>query len=349
MSSEGLKKPEITILGGGSFATAMAKVFGKNGFPVVLLVRDKAVAEGINSHQHNPRYLSDFKLPDTVRATIDAEEAFENCRLLVHALPVQVSREALSQIAQQIPSSIPILSTSKGLEVSSHKLMYELLDEILLNVRHSGALAFLSGPSFAKEIMQDLPTAVVIASKQLTLASEIATMLSSSTFKVFTTSDYIGVEVAGALKNIIAIAAGMAEGMGLGMNAIAGLVTRGCSEMRRVAEHLGASSVTLSGLSGVGDTFLTCFGPLSRNRTVGYRLGKGETLVEILRTSREVAEGISTARAVVDWLPRVMNTSYARALIRFPILLSVSPILEGQLTPQEGMKQLMAMPPTMED
>lgn len=247
------------------------------------------------------------------------------------------------------PPEVPVLSTSKGLEVSSHKFMFELLQETVATRGSGRPLAFLSGPSFAREIMQELPTAVVVACENLEIAKQIATMLSSSIFKVFTTTDFIGVEVAGALKNIVAIAAGMAEGMGLGMNAVAGLVTRGCSEMRRVAELLGGSSVTLSGLSGVGDTFLTCFGPLSRNRTVGYRLGKGESLSAILKTSQEVAEGVATAEAVTEWLPSVMNTTYTRALVRYPILLSVAPILEGKLTPEEGMQQLMAMPPSVED
>ncbi|GJQ09863.1 hypothetical protein GpartN1_g1654.t1 [Galdieria partita] len=340
---------KITVIGGGSFGTAMSKVFGMKGYQVCLLVRDPNIVAGINQDRRNPKYLREFTLPDSVCATSDVESALEDTQLVVHALPVQVSREVLEKVSPFIPTAVPVLSTSKGLEVTSHKFMFELLQETVSNSGNKRPLAFLSGPSFAKEIMQELPTAVVVACESLETASLIANMLSSSIFKVFTTTDFIGVEVAGALKNIIAIAAGMAEGMGLGMNAIAGLVTRGCSEMRRVAEFLGGSSVTLSGLSGVGDTFLTCFGPLSRNRTVGYRLGKGETLSEILKTSQEVAEGVATAKAVVEWLPAVLNTTYTRALVRFPILLSVAPILEGRLTPEEGMQQLMSMPPTVED
>jgi glycerol-3-phosphate dehydrogenase (NAD+) len=312
-------------------------------------VRDPNIVSGINNDRRNPKYLREFALPECVTATSNTELALERTDLVVHALPVQVSREVLAKVSPFIPSGVPVLSTSKGLEVASHKFMFEILQETISADGNRRPLAFLSGPSFAKEIMQELPTAVVIACEKLETAKQIANMLSSPTFKVFTTTDYIGVEVAGALKNIIAIAAGMAEGMGLGMNAIAGLVTRGCSEMRRVAEYLGGSPVTLSGLSGVGDTFLTCFGPLSRNRTVGYRLGKGERLDEILKTSQEVAEGVATAKAVVEWLPSILNTTYTRALVRFPILLSVAPILEGKLTPEEGMQQLMAMPPTVED
>ncbi|EME30216.1 glycerol-3-phosphate dehydrogenase (NAD(P)+) isoform 1 [Galdieria sulphuraria] len=340
---------KITVIGGGSFGTAMSKVFGMKGYQVCLLVRDRNIVDGINQERRNPKYLREFTLPHSVFATSNVESALEGTQLVVHALPVQVSREVLERVAPFIPTGVPVLSTSKGLEVASHKFMFELLQETVSNHGNRRPLAFLSGPSFAKEIMQELPTAVVVACENLEIAGQIAAMLSSSIFKVFTTTDFIGVEVAGALKNIIAIAAGMAEGMGLGMNAIAGLVTRGCSEMRRVAEFLGGSSVTLSGLSGVGDTFLTCFGPLSRNRTVGYRLGKGESLNEILTTSQEVAEGVATAKAVVEWLPAVLNTTYTRALVRFPILLSVAPILEGKLTPEEGMQQLMAMPPTVED
>mmetsp|Transcript_34312 Transcript_34312/g.134567 ORF Transcript_34312/g.134567 Transcript_34312/m.134567 type:complete len:207 (-) Transcript_34312:2199-2819(-) len=178
--------------------------------------------------------------------------------------------------------------------------------------------------------------------------------------KVFTSSDTIGVEVAGAVKNVIAIAAGICEGLGLGTNSMAALVTRGCSEMRRLALNMGASPITLSGLSGVGDTFLTCFGPLSRNRNVGVRLGKGETLESILSSSRQVAEGVTTAEALVGMLlnqyngvsqedNKEINVYATRAAALYPILFGVRAILEGRITPQEGVEALLAMPPREEN
>ena len=341
-------RTKVVTCGGGSFGTAMANLLGRNGYPVTMLVRDEFVADGININHRNPRYLAHHSLPTNVTATTDTKTAFQDAQLCVHAVPVQQSRAFWSAHGTCIPDNIPILCTSKGLEVSSLLLMCELLPEMLGTER---SYAYLAGPSFAAEMMQCLPTAVVVASKERELAHKLGDMLAAPWFRVFTSTDTVGVEIAGAMKNVIAIAAGMSDGLGLGTNSMAALVTRGCSEMRRIATLKGASPVTLSGLSGVGDTFLTCFGPLSRNRTVGVRLGRGEKLSDILSTSKQIAEGVATAKALVQWLgnDEECNPAETRASLKYPILFGVAAILDGKLTPKEGLDMLLATPPRIED
>lgn len=326
----------------------MANLLALNGYPISLLVRKDWVRDEINQEHRNPKYLSEYLLPPNLTATTDPTEAFHDAKLCVHAVPVQATRNFVSSIREHYPPSMPILCTSKGLEISSLSLMCDVLPELLQNERK---YAYLSGPSFAQEIIQGLPAAVVVASSNHVFANSLADMLSSPSFKVFTSKDTVGLEVAGAIKNVIAIAAGMSDGLGLGTNSMAALVTRGCSEMRRIAIAHGASPVTLAGLSGVGDTFLTCFGPLSRNRTVGVRLGRGEKLEDILSTSRQIAEGVATARALVKWLGGGEENSptYIRASLKFPILYGVAAILDGRITPREGLHMLLAMPPRLED
>lgn len=339
---------KIAVCGGGSFGTAMANLLARNGYPVSLLVRKPWVRDEINCEHRNPKYLSEYVLPSNLTATIDPVDAFAGAKLCVHAVPVQVTREFVLATREFIPTNLPVLCTSKGLEISSLSLMCELLPGMLGGERK---YAYLSGPSFAAEIMQGLPTAVVVASDDMDFANGLCDMLSSPSFKVFTSKDCVGLEVAGAIKNVIAIAAGMSDGLGLGTNSMAALVTRGCSEMRRIAIAQGASPVTLAGLSGVGDTFLTCFGPLSRNRTVGVRLGRGEKLEDILSTSRQIAEGVATAKALVRWLGGgEENSAMAiRASLKYPILYGVAAILDGKITPREGLHMLLAMPPRAED
>lgn len=343
------RKTKVVVCGGGSFGTAMANVFARNGYPVSVLVRKPWVRDEINQEHRNPKYLSEYLLPPNLTATISPEDAFKDAKLCVHAIPVQVTRDFVTGIHNYYSPDLPILCTSKGLENSSLQLMCDVLPTLLQDGRK---YAYLSGPSFAQEIMQGLPTAVVVASDDRDFATSIAVMLSSPYFKVYTSTDIVGLEIAGAIKNVIAIAAGMSEGLGLGTNAMAALVTRGCSEMRRIAMAQGGSPVTLAGLSGVGDTFLTCFGPLSRNRTVGVRLGRGESLEDILNTSRQIAEGVPTSRALVKWLSGASDensAAYLRASLKYPILYGVAAILDGHLTPREGLHVLLSMPPRPED
>jgi len=229
-----------------------------------------------------------------------------------------------------------VVSLSKGIETSTLCIMSELIPQCL---GEEQPVAVVSGPSFAKEIVQGMATAVTVASTDRDLANDLMALFTSASFRALYTPDVVGVEVGGAVKNVIAIAAGMSEGLGLGTNAMAALVTRGCGEMRRLVTTLGGESATVFGLSGVGDTFGTCFGPLSRNRQVGYRLGKGESLDEILESMSEVAEGVATAKALTQ-LVNARVKGYRKDL-KYPILFGVEAILEGKISPREGLILLM--------
>jgi len=334
----------VTVMGGGNFGLALASVVAKKGVPTTLLVRSEDVADAINEKHRHPRYMSDIILPRTVRATTNTTTALSDATYIIHAVPVQYTRSFLETVKDEIPANVPILSASKGIETSSLGFMADILKECLGEDR---SYAFLSGPSFAREICEGVATAVVIASEDLMLADDLADLMAGEDFAVFTSRDVIGVEVGGAVKNVIAIAAGMCEGLGLGTNALSGLVTRGCGEMRRLGIYLGARPSTISGLSGVGDTFGTCFGPLSRNRRFGYRLGKGETTEEIRGSMTEVAEGVDTSIALVKMIKQRCN-GY-RLDLKYPILFGVAEIIEGNMKPLEGLQGLMNFPTRMEN
>lgn len=327
------------ILGGGSFGLAMACVLGRAGVPATLLVRSRADADAVNARGRHPKYLPDVDLPEGTRATADAAEALRGASFLVHCVPVQHSRRYLRKIAKHVPPGAPVLCTSKGIERKTLGLMCEILPAQLGEDR---AYAFLSGPSFAREIAEGLATAVVVASEDRGAAADFRALLASDTFRVFTSADVVGLEVGGAVKNVLALAAGMAEGLDLGTNAVTALVTRGLYEMQRIALAMGGRASTIMGLSGVGDTFGTCFGPLSRNRGTGLRLGRGERLDDILADLGEVAEGVDTAFALERLIKR-SHKSY-RLDLKFPIIFGVAEILRGDRTPTEGLDALMRMP-----
>jgi len=330
----------VAVLGGGNFGLALASVLGNKGIPVTLLVRGDEVASELNANHRHPRYMPDIPLPTSIRATSDPATALSDATYVVHAVPCQYSREFLMGIREHVPPGVPVVSGSKGIETTSLGFMADILRDCLGDNR---SYAFLSGPSFAHEICQGVATAVVIASEDALLADDLADLFSTENFRVFTSKDVMGVEIGGAVKNVIALAAGMCEGLGLGTNAMSGLVTRGCAEMRRLGLVLGARPSTLAGLSGVGDTFGTCFGPLSRNRKFGYRLGKGENVDEILASTTEVAEGVETSKALVKMIREKCKGEY-RLDLKYPILFGVADILEGRITPLGGLKGLMNMP-----
>jgi len=326
---------KVTVLGGGSFGTAMATLLARNKptMDVVLLVRDAATVAAINERHCNERYLPTHTLPPNVRASLDPAEALANADYIVHAIPVQQSSAALAALRQHIAPTTPILCLSKGLEIGSCRNMSELIPTAL---GRKQPLAVLSGPSFAIELMQGLPTAIVAASEDVKLAVRVQRLYASSNLRVNTSTDVIGVEMAGALKNVLAIAAGIVEGLELGNNAMAALVAQGCSEIRWLAERMGAEPVTLLGLSGVGDIMLTCFVNLSRNRTVGVRLGSGESLQAILASQKGVSEGVATAAAVV-----VLARKHRVSL---PVLTAVARIVDGEMSPREAVETVMALP-----
>ena len=237
----------VAVLGGGNFGLALATVCGRKGIPTTLLVRSEKVADSINSDRRHPRYMSDIVLPPAVRATTNPSTALSDATYIIHAVPVQYSREFLSSVKDHLPTGAPVLSASKGIETSNLGFMADILADVLGEER---PFAFLSGPSFAREICEGVATAVVVASSDRLLSRDLAALLSDDSFRVFTTMDVTGVEVGGAVKNVIALAAGMCEGLGLGTNAMSGLVTRGCGEMRRLGLIFGAKPSTIAGLSG---------------------------------------------------------------------------------------------------
>jgi len=297
------------------------------------------VADFLNLNRYHPKYLNGTILPDNIWATSDPVLALSSADFIVHAVPMQQSRFFLNSIKEFLPEKTPILSVTKGVEIGTFCLMNEVLTECLGSERRT---AFLSGPSFAMEIMQGKATAVVIASSDDSLSTDLSEILTSDAFRCHTSRDVKGVELCGAMKNVIALAAGMCEGLGLGMNAMSSLVTRGCIEMSRMGQLFGADVETFGGLAGVGDTFGTCLGPLSRNRQVGIRLARGESLEDILSSIDGVSEGVCTALA----LQQLVKTKVRPDVIdfKFPIISGVSSIMQGNITPTFGMMKLMQYP-----
>ena len=329
----------FTIMGGGAFSLALAKVLSYKNIHSTLLVRNQTVADYINDNHYHPKYLRDSPLPIQLWATADPNVAFINTTHVIHAVPMQQSRKFLSYIKDYLPKDVPVLSVSKGVEQGTFCLMNDIISQSLGSDRKA---AFLSGPSFAKEIMNGEATAVVIASTDDSLAIEFTEILSSVEFRCHTSRDVKGVELGGAIKNVIALAAGMCEGLDLGMNAMSSLVTRGCTEMGRMGKLFGADQETFFGLAGVGDTFGTCLGPLSRNRNVGIRLAKGERLDDILDSMDGVSEGVYTALA----LEQLIKTKVKPSLFdfKFPIISGVAAIIKGNITPRYGLTLLMQYP-----
>eukprot|EP00193_Tetraselmis_chui_P022613 CAMPEP_0177795888 /NCGR_PEP_ID=MMETSP0491_2-20121128/26481_1 /TAXON_ID=63592 /ORGANISM="Tetraselmis chuii, Strain PLY429" /LENGTH=436 /DNA_ID=CAMNT_0019318765 /DNA_START=203 /DNA_END=1516 /DNA_ORIENTATION=+ len=285
---------KVVVFGGGSFGTALASTLAhrKASLDVVLLIRDQKVCNDINTTHRNSKYLKEYELPPNLRATLDAEEAIVGAQFALLAVPCQHSRRFLSQISHLIKPTLPIISVSKGLELGTGETMAQILADVLSPKQPT---CFLSGPSFAQEVMEQRPTGLVAASRDGRLAAKVQQLMACDYVRINTTDDVVGVEICGALKNVLAIAAGIVDGMGLGHNAMAALVVQGCAEIRWLAERMGAKPTTISGLSGLGDIMLTCYVDLSRNRSVGRRLGKGESLEDILASSSQVAEGVATA------------------------------------------------------
>ncbi|XP_027158880.1 glycerol-3-phosphate dehydrogenase [NAD(+)] 2, chloroplastic isoform X1 [Coffea eugenioides] len=327
---------KVVVLGGGSFGTAMAAHVAerKAQLEVNILVRDPQVCLSINERHHNCKYFPDYQLPENVIATTDAKAALMGADFCFHAVPVQFSSAFLEEIAAFVDPGLPFISLSKGLELNTLRMMSQIIPKALKNPRQP--FIVLSGPSFALELMKKLPTAMVVASKDKKMADAVQQLLASRNMRISTSSDVTGVEIAGALKNVLAIAAGIVDGLNLGNNSMAALVAQGCSEIRWLATKMGAKSTTLTGLSGSGDIMLTCFVNLSRNRTVGVRLGSGESLDDILSSMNQVAEGVSTAGAVI--------TLAQKYKVKMPVLTAVARIIDKELTPTKAVYELMALP-----
>jgi len=323
---------KIGVIGAGSWGTALAKILCEKGHQVFLLARRAEIVEAIAHRRENPSYLPGVVLPANLQASLDPE-ILRDRELIFWVVPSQALRETAKSLAPFVNSQAPMISAIKGLEVKTGKGPIEILKEIFPKNR---ALMVLSGPSFALEVAQGLPTAVVLAGEDERLVQSFQEALSLPYFRIYRSLDVRGVELCGALKNVIAIAAGIADGLRLGLNARAALITRGLSEIVRLGLRLGAQPLTFSGLAGIGDLVLTCTGKLSRNYTLGFRLGRGEKLPEILQDLHQVAEGLKTALAV-----KKLSEKHQ---VEMPISEAVYRILYQGESPMEGLRRLLSRP-----
>lgn len=289
----------LGVLGGGAWGTALAAHLCTLSKNVRLWVYEPKLAESINRDHENAVYLPDVKLPQELIATSDMAAFAKGLSLLLIVTPSHVTRQVVTELRPFLPLGIPIICASKGIENSSLLTMNGVLEEVL-GIEARDRLAYLSGPSFALDVALGKATAVSLACTNQRLGGELQRFISNDRFRAYTTRDVIGVELGGSLKNVIAIAAGAAEGMDLGRNATAALVTRGLAEMTRLCVRLGGEALTLSGMSGLGDLVLTCYGELSRNRSLGIQLGQGQSLDDILNSRQSVAEGVKTAKSAYE-------------------------------------------------
>ncbi len=332
---------KIAILGAGSWGTALAVVLSRTRKPheISLWVHNAALAESLHRHRENNTYLPGVSLPAGVRVTHDFSEALAGAHIVVGAIPSVHARSIYSQAVRCVSPEMIFISATKGLEPSTHLRVSKVIAQVLTQATSpasSQRIAVLSGPSFAAEAARGEPTAVVLASHDVALAAELQEEFAGPSFRLYTNDDVLGVELAGAMKNVIAIAAGACQGLGLGSNALAALITRGLAEMTRLAVALGARPETLGGLAGLGDLVLTCTGSLSRNRHVGIELGKGRRLNKILANMRMVAEGVDTAAPLLA-LAREHQ-------IELPITEQVDAILHQGKSPQDAIRDIMERP-----
>jgi len=322
----------VTVLGAGSWGTALAKALADQGNPTVLWAHRSELAEAINKTHKNERYLPTAELPDTLSAESDLKKALGGAELVVVVVPSHAMRSVMGDAKDHIPKGALLCSASKGIENDSLMLMSEVLMDVLGKDVES-RLTYLSGPSFAKEVAAQMPTAVVIAGTDDDNTHTVQKAFSTEHLRAYSSSDVTGVEIGGALKNVVAIAAGCVDGLGFGHNSRAGLITRGLAEIGRLAASMGANQLTVAGLSGMGDLVLTCTGSLSRNRTVGFELGKGKTLKEILENLGHVAEGVKTTKSAYD-LSRKMG-------VDMPITNEVYKVLYEDKSPRQAVVDIM--------
>jgi glycerol-3-phosphate dehydrogenase (NAD(P)+) len=325
----------VAVIGAGGWGTALSIAAARAGREVRLWSRSAALAEEINVRRVNPAYLGGHEVPEGVRATSDAAEALRGAGLVVLAAPSHATRELLERLRGEFEPGAVIVSATKGVEAQTGRRMSEVVAEVL-GPDAAARFVCLSGPSFAQEVAADQPTAVAAASADEALGREVQRALSAGNFRVYTNPDVVGTELGGASKNVMALAAGMVAGLGLGANSVAALVTRGLAEMTRLALAEGGRAETLMGLAGLGDLVLTCTGGLSRNRRVGEELGRGRALADVLAGMREVAEGVRTARAI-----RLLA---ARRGVEMPITEEVHAVLYDGKTARAAVESLMTRP-----
>jgi glycerol-3-phosphate dehydrogenase (NAD(P)+) len=325
----------IAIIGAGSWGTALGIVAGRAGHQVSLWARNAELVEAINRERVNRAYLSSQLIPESVRATSDFDEALAGAEFVLLASPSHATRALLEAMLPQLAAGMIFISATKGIEIETGKRISEVVLDVLAG-RFAPRFVCLSGPSFAQEVVAGQPTAVVVASENPDDSRAVQALFSFENLRVYTNADVVGTELGGAVKNVMAVAAGMVSGLGLGMNSVAALITRGLAEMSRLALAEGARLETMMGLAGLGDLVLTCTGSLSRNRFVGQELGRGRPLVAIVGGMKEVAEGVKTTRAVKQ-LAEHLN-------VEMPITNEVHAVLYEGRTAREAAEELITRP-----
>ncbi len=323
---------KIGVIGAGAWGTALAILLANKGHDVTLWMFEKDLVEETSRTRENRTYLPGFALPAAVTVTSAMEAAVGNKTIILSVVPSHTARAVSRQFVPFLSRDTVIVSASKGIEIDTLMPLSDVFRDILPGEFHN-RLCFLSGPSFAREVAQKMPTAVALASYDAALGRNVQRAFSNDYFRIYTNPDVIGVELGGSLKNVVAIAAGVLEGMGFGYNTMAALLTRGLAEMARLGVAMGGNLQTFSGLAGMGDLVLTCTGGLSRNRTLGERLGKGEKLDDIMKGTRTVAEGVKTAKAARD-----LARKYK---VDMPIVDEVCAILYDNKAPRQAVKDLM--------
>jgi len=329
----------IGVIGAGAWGTALARLLSRKGHAVCLWAREPEVVEDIRKRRENRGFLPGVELPEALEASSDLEDVLAGRDMVVSVVPSQFVSSVFRDAAARLDGEVQLVSASKGIEVSTGRRMDQVFSE-LLTPAQAQRLTFLSGPSFAAEVCQESPTAVVVASRSDGAALAAQETFQTEFFRVYTNSDVLGVELGGALKNVIALAAGAVAGMGFGSNTLAALITRGLAEITRLGVAMGADPATFSGLAGMGDLVLTCTGSLSRNRTVGFRIGQGESLEAILGGMKSVAEGVRTVQAV-----RELARRYG---VEMPISEEIHALLWEGRNAREAVRNLMLRGPKPE-
>jgi glycerol-3-phosphate dehydrogenase (NAD(P)+) len=329
-----VSRADVAVIGAGSWGTALAVHLGRQGARVRLAAREPEIVQGLREHRRNPWYLGDVEVPACVEPTGDAREAVTGAAVVVVAVPSEYFAATLPALG---PLDVPVVSATKGFDPVRHVRMTEVLSAQLPHA----PVAALSGPTFAREVALARPTAAVIAARDERLAVDLQRRLGSRELRLYTNRDVVGVEVGGALKNVMAIATGIADGLGLGENARAALVTRGLAEMTRLAVALGAEPATLAGLAGLGDLVLTCTGSLSRNRALGMALARGESRAQVEAATRMVAEGVPTVRSAL-----ALALEHA---VTLPICAQVGAVLFEGRAPAAALAALLERAMTRED
>jgi glycerol-3-phosphate dehydrogenase (NAD(P)+) len=331
-------RPRAAVLGAGSWGTVFAKVLADAGTDVVLWGRRGALVEAINERRENPDYLPGVRLPERLRATADPAEALDGTRYVMLAVPAQTLRGNLAELAPLVPAEAVLVSLMKGVELGTSKRMSEVIREVVdIPERRVGVV---SGPNLAREIAAHEPAAAVVACADEPTARDLQAACTTPYFRPYTNTDVVGCELGGAVKNIIALAVGIAVGMGFGDNVRALMMTRGLAEIARLGAALGADQHTFAGLAGMGDLVATCSSPLSRNRTFGENLGRGMSLDEVIATTRQTAEGVKSSESVLA-LARKHN-------VEMPITEVVVAVMHDGLPPQEAARLLMSRTPKPE-